>query len=903
MFIANVFKKIKMPSFKNMPILLVFDYFLVLMTILCSGYALFTTGDSTPRTIFTCITFVLVLVRFVLNLNPTFFKSIKTNKKLLIPLPTIICFVLIGLSATGSLFINSEGKYFISYFYFGILVITGFLLCRTISFQRFRKIFCDLMFGLSIISILLFVIFVCINKAIGVPFENGNNNVLLNSFFINSQNLFYNRIQSIFWEPGVFASYLLIALSFELLIDGKLKISHLLIFVIALILTFSTAGYLLLLLIVVPFFIEKIKNRAVRLTGQILFFPILLISAVLIFVFAKDLANILPSVFSKVAKQTNSFTTRLLSPKINFEMFLSKPLFGWGIHGSNAKYLEIASSTEYLNLIDAQTSTTVGLLARFGVLGSIYTIMAIVGIVFWKKSQPLSLVAFVVLFLAIINKEPHGNMLVSWAIPFYFMYEAVDKIFIKKRKLSFINNPDISYLDIETNPILNTFSSKTHTGIVARNTALSLGLKGLAIFIGLFTIPVYSSYFGNDSTYGIWLTFLSIITWVMTFDLGFGNGMKNKLIKTISDGDDEEGKRIVSSTYAMSLLVGGIILTVGILVITFLDPVKIFNFDSSLISPQIVKIAFCITFATIAIEFVLKNVCHIFQAYQRHFLSNLLPLIASVGLLIFALLFKTDDLSNKLLFISIAYSAITLIPYLLASIIAFVGPLRKISPSFKFASFKKSRSVASLGLTFFLMQLALLFLNSIDQMLISLLFSSDNVVFYTKYIKFFNTIFSITNIFSSITWTSICKSVADNNKKQLKKGIISLLTFDAIMIFVCFLIALFMQPLMDVWLGDGTFTVNPLIVIFVLVFTILNILVTSSGAILNGFQYLIPRVITLGVAAVMKIGLIIALHFIFSGLGWDLIIIVDCLIWAPMLLLNIIFILKCLKKWKASVNK
>ena len=890
--ISNTFtSKITRPILSN-----IFDYVLVGLCLLCSGYSLFTTSNTTPRTVFTCVTFFVILARFVLTFDLSTLKEIKKNKRLLIPLPSVWCFLLLGISAVITLFVNNESTYFISYFYYGILVFSAFLLCYTISFKRFIKVFCDELFYLTIIAILLFALHNIVSPSLGFLFFDADNTIFSNSFLIFTQNEYVNRIHSIFWEAGVFASFLLLALAFELLFSDNFKLSHIIVFLVALIFTFSTAGYLLAVFIIGPFFIYKIKNQKVRTAFEYAFIPVVVLLLVGFIFLSRELAKFAPTLFEKIAKESNSFTTRLYSPKINLEIFLEKPFFGWGIHGSNERYLEVANAGQYETLIDAQTSTSFGLLARFGVFGIIYTLMMFFGIVFDKKMQPLSLVCVFLLFFVIVNKEPHGNMLISWALLFFFVHNNIDQDIIEKRHKK---SESPVY---EKKTLLDVIESKGDSGTVARNTFLSLGLKGVALLVGLFTIPIYSKYFGNDSTYGIWLTFLSIITWVMTFDLGFGNGMKNKLIETISKKDNEEGKRIVSSTYAASLAIGSVILAVGLLIINLIDLVSLFNFDPSVISTSTVRIAFCITFSTIAIEFVLKNISHIFQAHQKHFLSNLLPLLANITLLIFASTSNFGSVSDKLLFISIAYCVITLSPYLIASLIAFLGPLKSIAPSFKYASFSKGRSVISLGLLFFLIQLALLFLNSMDQILVSSIFSSEDVVLYTKYSKFFNVIISISNIFNNIMWTSVCKSISDNNKKQLNKGIKSLLAFDLLMCLICLIIALFMQPLLDVWLGESSFSAQPFIIIIILLFTIENIFVSSTGSLLNGFQCLLPQAISVGAAAIAKIALVFIIHNINNSIGWELVFIVNVFVYLPILTTNLFFLYKSYKKFSKKVE-
>ena len=75
------------------------DYLTVALCFLCSGYALFTTGNTTPRTVTTLLTCLIVICRYVLSFNTHIASEFKNNKKTLIPTPTIICFGLLGLAA------------------------------------------------------------------------------------------------------------------------------------------------------------------------------------------------------------------------------------------------------------------------------------------------------------------------------------------------------------------------------------------------------------------------------------------------------------------------------------------------------------------------------------------------------------------------------------------------------------------------------------------------------------------------------------------------------------------------------------------------------------------------------------------------------------------------------------
>jgi hypothetical protein len=49
---------------------------------------------------------------------------------------------------------------------------------------------------------------------------------------------------------------------------------------------------------------------------------------------------------------------------------------------------------------------------------------------------------------------------------------------------------------------------------------------------------------------GLWLTLYSMVVWLGLFDIGFGNGMRNRLAEAKAAGDNELCRKYISSTYA-----------------------------------------------------------------------------------------------------------------------------------------------------------------------------------------------------------------------------------------------------------------------------------------------------------------------------------------------------------------
>ena len=66
--------------------------------------------------------------------------------------------------------------------------------------------------------------------------------------------------------------------------------------------------------------------------------------------------------------------------------------------------------------------------------------------------------------------------------------------------------------------------SDKNTKSVVMNIVYSFGIKGLSMFIGLFTTPAYIRYFHNNEIMGVWFTILSVLAWILNCDMGIGNG-------------------------------------------------------------------------------------------------------------------------------------------------------------------------------------------------------------------------------------------------------------------------------------------------------------------------------------------------------------------------------------------
>ena len=78
--------------------------------------------------------------------------------------------------------------------------------------------------------------------------------------------------------------------------------------------------------------------------------------------------------------------------------------------------------------------------------------------------------------------------------------------------------------------------------------------KGGAVAASFLAIPVMISYLGV-AQFGVWSTLLTIMSWVVFFDLGVGNGLRNKVAESLAIGRHDLAQAYISSAYSMIALV------------------------------------------------------------------------------------------------------------------------------------------------------------------------------------------------------------------------------------------------------------------------------------------------------------------------------------------------------------
>lgn len=308
-----------------------------------------------------------------------------------------------------------------------ILCITvGFLICCQFSFRDYAEAFCKVMYLVAIGSIVFELIaYICspllnlfpvMINSVGVKFYTclfaGLDSRTLNTSTI--------RAGGIFWEPGVYQIYLNLAIIFELILLKNKKRNRLIAYIIALVITFSTTGYIAFAWILASYllFFDNKHNFSVQ-TKAIYIGIIAIASVATIFLFGDSLTTGI--VFGKLFDPTSgTANVRYASIVTNIEIFLDYPLHGVGMERiADEFFTRTLKSPLIYGFTDQNTNT---LLYQFAAHGGIWGSLFLIGtfkfgnIFSEKKIQTVCV--FIVLVVMYIGENLQVSIL-PYVIIFY----------------------------------------------------------------------------------------------------------------------------------------------------------------------------------------------------------------------------------------------------------------------------------------------------------------------------------------------------------------------------------------------------------------------------------------------------------------------------------------------------
>lgn len=330
-----------------------------LMVYLSMDTLLFGTNENPyANIILVCLTGVITIILFFRRWAKT---GHIVNSKRSFQRLFVLIFVLI-LSHIKALLLNGQGVD-IQYIYNYLVIVFVYELSRTISAKAFCEKYINIMTLIAIASVLLFCVdsiglmeklpSLTITNASGFRYYHFGLSAMM-------EHVQYQIIRAygIFREPGVYSVYLCIASGLILFFQKEVSFGKLGILSLAIILTFSTAGYIVLAAEVFLFMCLKTKSK------RELYIKIFVTVIVIVFaVTAMD--KIYGKVFGKLHVENESLNSRLYSIISGVDFSLKAPLLGkgWKFVSSN---FEATTRQNYGIANVAFTNTYLRMAATYG---------------------------------------------------------------------------------------------------------------------------------------------------------------------------------------------------------------------------------------------------------------------------------------------------------------------------------------------------------------------------------------------------------------------------------------------------------------------------------------------------------------------------------------------------------
>lgn len=401
-------------------------------------------------------------------------------------------------------------------------------------------------------------------------------------------------------------------------------------------------------------------------------------------------------------------------------------------------------------------------------------------------------------------------------------------------------------------------NGNTRTIAMKRNVLYMLLIKGCSIFLGMFTVPLTLGYVNNE-TYGLWLTISSMISWMSYFDIGINNGLKNNLAAAFAKNDFELGRRLVSTTYAVLILIFIPIMVVLLFVVQFIDLDSILNISSG--SVRGLRLTVGITISYFCIQFILSTLNVILLADQKPADSSFRILCTQLFSIIIIYLLTLTTKGN-LVYLCLASTFAPLLILFLFNVVLFSRRYKKIAPNIKYINFSLVPTLMNLGIKFFIIQIAVLIQFQLTNFLIMRYYGPSDVTEYNVAQKYFSMLFMVWNIIITPLWVATTDAFVREDfiwiRNALKKYLKLTLVFLSLGILMFFVSPLFFK----LWLHD-TVMVSKGLSFWLIVYYFVQIFASVFVIVLNGCGVLKTQTIT----SIISPFVFLLVFFLLKGYG------------------------------------
>lgn len=432
---------------------------------------------------------------------------------------------------------------------------------------------------------------------------------------------------------------------------------------------------------------------------------------------------------------------------------------------------------------------------------------------------------------------------------------------------------------------------------VNKNIVASGFIKLADTLVYLLLVPLTLGYL-NAYEYGIWLTLNSMLTWINSFDVGLGNGLRNKLAIALAEGNRSSARIYVSTTFYMLVFIIGVIYVLLAVFVNYIDWYSLLNVSKDYIGNigeiiQISLLFFCV-------NFVMKSIGNVYQALQLPAFNYLISFSGHFLSLVIILIFSKLVIPGSLFWVATIYSAAPPLVYLLAYPITFKRLYPYLSPTYKLFRKDYLKELLSLSVIFFILQIASIILFALSNLLISNMFGPNLVTPYNIAYRYFSLVPMAFNMLITPMWTAATDAYAKGDYDWIRRSNRTVLLFLFAFLNILILMVVISGFVYRIWIGE-TIEIPRTLSVFMAIYIMIIIWSLSYSYFLNGIGKLHIQMICTITAALLFYPLC---HYCGCLMGIQGIVLGMCIINLPGAIINTIqFNLVIRHKAKGIWNK
>lgn len=406
-----------------------------------------------------------------------------------------------------------------------------------------------------------------------------------------------------------------------------------------------------------------------------------------------------------------------------------------------------------------------------------------------------------------------------------------------KLKWSSLKASDVSSMD-----------ALSRTTNVKKQIGLSFVFKFLAIAFNFLLIPLTLKYLGQEQ-YGVWMTILTVLSWISFFDMGLGNGMRNRIAEALTKNNTIAVKQYISSAY---VAVGFIVLIAYILLIIFsgfVDWQHIFNV-SSIDNKQLKDVVLLSSFV-LFLNFLLSLINQVMSAYQQSSLTGVNQILANGFALLFTYILVMTT-KGSLLLVAFCYGFSLIVANIFISWKFFIQQI-EAKPSFRFFKWEKVKDITGLSIKFFIIQLAAMIFFAKDNVVITQIMGPKYVTAYSIVFKLFSIITFAHGILLAPLWSAYTDAYTKGDIAWVSNTM-KRMNLLMIPISFCIIVLCLLSPIiLYYWIGDHADEIEMSLIWLVGTFTIISVWNNTYASFLNGTGklrlsfYLVPLLTILNI--------------------------------------------------------